>query len=118
VGPTDVSNKGNRYILTFQDDLTKFMVAIPIPTQDAETVAREFVLNIVLKYGIPEVILTDQVANIFSELFTNVCSCKSRKFKRPRSTQNRTAVLSGVIGSLSDIFDIISRKINAIRMNG
>ena len=74
MGPTDVSNKGNRYILTFQDDLTKFMVAIPIPTQDAETVAREFVLNIVLKYGIPEVILTDQVANIFSELFTNVCS--------------------------------------------
>jgi hypothetical protein len=52
VGPTDVTNKGNRYILTFQD-LTKFMAAIPIPTQDAETVAREFVQNIVLKYGIP-----------------------------------------------------------------
>ena len=73
VGPTDVTNKGNRYILTFQDDLTKFMAAIPIPTQDAETVAREFVQNIVLKYGIPEVILTDQGANFLSELFTNVC---------------------------------------------
>ena len=47
------------------------MATIPIPTQGAETVAREFVQNIVLKYGIPEVILTDQVANIFSELFTN-----------------------------------------------
>ena len=65
VGPTDVTNKGNRYILTFQDDLTKFMAAIPIPTQDAETVAREFVQNIVLKHGIPEVILTDQGANFF-----------------------------------------------------
>ena len=73
VGPTDVTNKGNRYILTFQDDLTKFMAAIPIPTQDAETVAREFVQNIVLKYGIPEVILTDQGANFLSELFANVC---------------------------------------------
>ena len=60
VGLTGVTNKGNRYILTFQDDLTKFMAAIPIPTQDAETIAREFVENIVLKYGIPEVILTDQ----------------------------------------------------------
>jgi hypothetical protein len=58
VGPTDVTNKGNRYILTFQDDLTKFMAAIPIPKQDAETVARKFVQNIILKYGIPEVILT------------------------------------------------------------
>jgi transposase InsO family protein len=73
VGPTDITNKGNRYILTFQDDLTKFMAAIPIPTQDAETVAREFVQNIVLKYGIPEVILTDQGGNFLSELFTNVC---------------------------------------------
>jgi len=59
VGLTGVSNKGNRYILTFQDDFTKFLATIPIPTQDAETVAREFVQN-VLKYGIPEVILTDQ----------------------------------------------------------
>ena len=49
VGPTGVTNKGNRYILTFQDDLTKFMADIPIPTQDAETIAREFVLNIVLE---------------------------------------------------------------------
>ena len=65
VGPTDVTNKGNRYIFTFQDDLTKFIAVIPIPEQDADTVAREFVQNIVLKYGIPEVILTDQGGNFF-----------------------------------------------------
>lgn len=69
VGPTAVTNRGNRYILTFQDDLTKFIAAIPILTQDAETVAREFVQGIVLRYGIPEVILTDQGANFLSELF-------------------------------------------------
>ena len=71
VGPTDVTNKGNKYILTSQDDLTKFVVAIP--TQDAETLAREFVQNVVLKYGIPETILTDQEANFLSELCANVC---------------------------------------------
>ena len=43
VGPTGVTNKGNRYILTFQDDLKDFVAAIPIPTQDAKTLAREFV---------------------------------------------------------------------------
>jgi len=53
VEQTGVTNKGNRYILTFQDDLTKFVAAIPIPKQDAETAAREFVQNVVLKYGIP-----------------------------------------------------------------
>jgi hypothetical protein len=84
VGPTDVTNKGNRYILTFQDDLTKFMAAIPNATQDAETVAREFVQNIVLKYGIPEVILTDQGANFLSDLFANVC--KLLEIKKTQTT--------------------------------
>jgi hypothetical protein len=49
------------------------MAVIPIWTQDAETVAREFVQKIVLKYGVPEIILTYQGANVLSELFTNVC---------------------------------------------
>jgi len=48
VGPMMKTMSGNKHILTCQDDLSKFLVAIPIPQQDAETVAREFVLNIVL----------------------------------------------------------------------
>jgi hypothetical protein len=40
VGTTTETKKGNRYILTFQDDLTKFVVAEPIQAQDADTVAR------------------------------------------------------------------------------
>jgi transposase InsO family protein len=84
VGPTTVKNKGNRYILTFQDDLTKFIVAEPIPMQDAETVAREFVRNIVLKFGIPEVVLTDQGSNFLSQLFQN--TCKLLRIKKIHTT--------------------------------
>ena len=73
VGPTTETSKGNRYILTFQDDLTKFVIAEPIPAQDAETVAREFVRSIILKYGAPEVVLSDQGSNFLSELFRNTC---------------------------------------------
>ena len=62
VGPTTVTNKGNRYILTFHDDLTKFVVAEQIPRQDAETVAQMFVRSIVLKFGLPEIVLNDQVS--------------------------------------------------------
>jgi hypothetical protein len=63
VGPTTTTNRGNRYTLTFRHDLTKLMEAVPIPVQDAETVAREFVQNIVLKFGTPDVILTDEGSN-------------------------------------------------------
>lgn len=81
---SDHRDKGNRYILTFQDDLTKFVVAEPIPMQDAETAARAFVRNIVLKFGIPEVVLTDQGSNFLSQLFQN--TCKLLRIKRIHTT--------------------------------
>jgi len=84
VGPTTVTNKGNRYILTFRDDLTKFVVAEPIPMQDAETVAREIVRNTVLKFGITEIVLTDQGSNFLSQLFQN--TCKLLRIKRIHTT--------------------------------
>ena len=37
VGPLPPSTKGNRYILTFQDDLSKYVVATPISQQDADS---------------------------------------------------------------------------------
>jgi hypothetical protein len=37
VGPLPQSAEGHKYILTFQDDLSKYVVATPIRQQDAET---------------------------------------------------------------------------------
>jgi hypothetical protein len=36
VGPLPVTLEGNKYILTFQDDLRKYVVAVPIEKQDAK----------------------------------------------------------------------------------
>jgi hypothetical protein len=72
VGPSPKTTKGNKYILTFQDDLSKCVNTIPIPQQDAETIVRESVLNIILRMGTPKQILTDQGANLLSDLFKDV----------------------------------------------
>jgi hypothetical protein len=53
VGPLPETASRNKYILKFQDDLSKFLVAVPVPQQDAETIARAFVLSVVLKSGAP-----------------------------------------------------------------
>jgi hypothetical protein len=47
VGPLPVMLESNKYILTFQDDLSKYVTAVPIGQQDAEAVARAFVENAV-----------------------------------------------------------------------
>jgi IS30 family transposase len=75
---------GNKYVLTFQDELSKVTLAIPIIQQDAMTVARSFVEEIILKFGIPQSILTDQGSNFMSEVFGNVC--KLLKIKKIKCT--------------------------------
>jgi IS30 family transposase len=73
LGPLIQTLDGHRYVLTFQDELSKYTLAVPIKQQDAMTVARAFVEEIVLKFGIPQSVLTDQGSNFMSEVFANVC---------------------------------------------
>jgi hypothetical protein len=87
VGPLPETGKGSRYILTFQDDLRKLVTAIPILQQDAETIDREFVINVTLKMGTPKQVLTDQGANFLSDIFKNVC--KLLKIKKLQTTAFR-----------------------------
>jgi transposase InsO family protein len=73
VRPLTQTLEGHKYLLTFQDELSKYTVAAPIQHQDAMTVARVFVQEIVLKFGIPKVLLTDQGSNFLSDLFAKMC---------------------------------------------
>ena len=88
VVPLTVTTECHKYILTFQDELSKYTVAVPILRHDAETIARIFVEEIVLKFGILQVILTDQGSNFLSDLFTNVC--KLLKIKKLKTTAYHT----------------------------
>ena len=84
VGPLPWTQGSNKYISMFQDDLSKYVVAVPIGQQDAETVARAFVANVVLKYGTPRILQTDQGADFISEVFRN--TCKILKIKKIQYT--------------------------------
>ena len=99
VGPLTQTLENNKYLLTFQDKLSKYTIAAPILQQDAMTVARVFVKEIVLKFGIPQVILTDQGSNFLSDLFTNVCKLLriKRGLKPARITHRQMHVWRGLI---------------------
>lgn len=73
VGPITTSKKGNNYILTLQDDLTKFSTAYPLVSHDANSVSKAFVEGFVCQHGIPESILTDCGTEFMGKIFAACC---------------------------------------------
>jgi len=73
VGPLPITDRRNKYLLTFQDAFSKYPEAIPIPDQTARTVAEKFVTEIICKHGTPKKLITDQGSNFLSELFIEIC---------------------------------------------
>ncbi|GBN81999.1 Retrovirus-related Pol polyprotein from transposon 412 [Araneus ventricosus] len=73
LGPFPVTTKGNRYVLVLMDYFTKWPEAIPIPDQEASTVAEELVQSWISCYGVPMILHSDQGTNFNSALFTKLC---------------------------------------------
>ncbi|KDR23651.1 Retrovirus-related Pol polyprotein from transposon 17.6, partial [Zootermopsis nevadensis] len=73
VGPLPQTEKGNKYLLTCQDNLSKYVIAIPLHTQTIEEIVTAFMNHIILIYGIPSSIVTDQGSNFMSDMFKRLC---------------------------------------------
>jgi transposase InsO family protein len=82
-GPYPETRRGNRYLLTVIDYFTRYPEAIPIPRQDAPTVARALVTEIFSRLDCPQTISSDKGSNFMSELFQ---MCKLLNIKRINST--------------------------------
>lgn len=72
VGPLRLSNY-QRYILTIQCELTKYVVACPMEAKDAKTVAKTLVEHFILKYGHFKILKSDRGTEFTNQLMAEVC---------------------------------------------
>ncbi|CAB3990520.1 Retrovirus-related Pol poly from transposon [Paramuricea clavata] len=72
LGPLPITAQGHQYVLVMSDHFTKWVEAVPMADQKAETVARAFIDNVVSRHGVPVKLLTDQGRNFESELMKEV----------------------------------------------
>ena len=72
MGHLPITKNGSRYILTMQDLLTKYSVAVPLKEATSLTIADAFAKNFICTYGTPKAILTDQGTNFLSSLIRNL----------------------------------------------
>jgi len=77
MGPLPTTSSGNMYILTIQDLLTKYSLAIPLKHATALHIANAFTNEFICIYGTPKALLTDQSTNFINSLMRGI----ARKFK-------------------------------------
>ena len=74
VGPFPVSDQGNSYIMVVRDYFSRWMEVLPIPNQEASTVADKLVDEVFLRLSAPEQLHSDQGHQFESQLIRKCAS--------------------------------------------
>ncbi|CAF1278673.1 unnamed protein product [Rotaria sordida] len=80
--PFPTTPQGNKYALAITDYFTKWVIAIPLPNQTAQTTAEALYEHYICIYGVPMRIFSDQDSHFNNELmgaFTQLLSCRHIK---------------------------------------
>lgn len=85
VGPINpISEEGYRYIFTANCDLSKYAIAVPLIDCTAIETARALVHGVVLRFGIPKIVISDNGSNFIANTMKEVS--KLLKIKRLLTT--------------------------------
>ena len=84
LGPLPLTESGNKYIVVIADYFTKWVEALPIPDQEATTIAELLIKEVICRFGVPQQIHSDQGRNFESILFAEMC--KLLGIKKTRTT--------------------------------
>lgn len=69
-----LTDDGNRYVLVFQDFLTKWPMVFAMPDQKSKRIAELLVKEIIPLLGVPEALLSDRGTNLLSHLMMDICN--------------------------------------------
>lgn len=73
VGPFKYPNDRKHYALTIQDDFTKMTKFCGISNCTADAIAKAFIEEWILNFGIPRLLLSDNAPNLCGEIMTAIC---------------------------------------------
>lgn len=74
IGPLQIYNFGNRYATTMECDLSKYILTIPIPNKEANTIAKAIFKDFILIYGLIKRILTDLGTEYINKIIKKLCT--------------------------------------------
>ena len=97
------SHKGHRYILCIIDEVTNFLITVPIFQARSEEIGEALLENVITKYCIPEYIIMDQDSAFMSSLITYLFHRLDIKIKTIAPYNHQSLQVEHGIKSLSHI---------------
>ena len=97
------SHKGHRYILCIIDEVTNYLVTVPIFQARSEEIGEALIENVITKYCIPEYIIMDQDSAFMSSLMTYLFHKFDIKIKTVAPYNHQSLQAEHGIKSLSHI---------------
>ena len=96
-------HKGHRYILHIIDEVTNYLVTVPIFQARSEEIGEALIENVIMKYCIPEYIIMDQDSAFMSSLMTYLFHKLDIKIKTVAPYNHQSLQAEHGIKSLSHI---------------
>ena len=97
------SHKGHRYILCIIDEVTNYLVTVPIFQARSEQIGEALIENVITKYCIPDYITMDQDSAFMSSLITYLFHKFDIKIKTVAPYNHQSLQAEHGIKSLSHI---------------
>ena len=95
------SHKGPRYILCVINEVTNYLITVPIFQARSEEIGEALIKNVITKYCIPEYIIMDQDSAFMSLLMTYLLNKLGIKSKTVAPYNHRSLQAKHGIKSLS-----------------
>lgn len=73
VGPLPTTSKGNKYIVSMQCNLSKFVIYACVADKTAKTIARAIVENLILVFGPVKQLISDAGTEYVNEVLSSIC---------------------------------------------
>ncbi|KAL7290631.1 hypothetical protein TKK_0015393 [Trichogramma kaykai] len=105
VGKLRLTPEGNCHLLTMQCNLTKFLIAIPLPNLKVSTIADALARQLICQFGAPRAILSDRGTSFLSDLVESVM--RIFKVKHLTTSSYRPQTNAALEGSHAPLVDFI-----------
>ena len=97
------SHKGHKYILCLINEVTNYLITVPIFQAKTEEIGEALIANVITKYCIPEYIIMDQDSAFMSSLMTYLLNKFGNKIKTVAPLNHQSLQTEHGIKSMSCI---------------